>query len=100
MTMVKQKQSEIYDAQKKADAQARLTELISKDWSAVADPYDGISGAELSHLHANCQGFKDAESRVETIVGFRRLTAQDQEKFFAACNEATRGVLERDGYIS
>jgi hypothetical protein len=98
--MIKQKQSEIYDAQKKANAQARLNELMSKDWSLVADPFADISAAELSHLHANCQGFKEAESRVETIAGFRRMTAADQEKFFAACNESTRILLEADGYIS
>jgi hypothetical protein len=98
--MAKQSQQQQYDLQKKADTEARLNELMAKDWSIVDDIFAELSSAELKHLQRNCQSFKDAESRVETIVGFRKMTVEQQTEFFAACNESTRAILEKDGYVS
>jgi hypothetical protein len=101
--MGKSAKLEQQDAQKKAAAQARLAEFMAKDYSTAKDfnqLWSGISTEEIVHLRGNCQSFQDAENRLNLVEAFRKFTSEEQERFFAECNEGTRQVLENDGYVS
>jgi hypothetical protein len=98
--MAKVNSVELYDANKRAEQDARLEMLRNKNFfgTRLQGSYDdGLSVDEIKFLRASNKSFLDV---MTTIDGFRKLTPQDQEAFFSEANEATRISLENDGYVS
>lgn len=59
----------------------------------------GVNTEQLAVLKNRNESFKKRLAELnETIDGFRRLSKEDQAAFFAEANEATRIILETDGY--
>jgi len=96
----KQNSVEVYDANKRAEQEARLEELRTKVFFGVRHPQgsydDGLSTAEIKFLRENNKSFVDT---MTTIDGFRTLTPEQQESFYNEANSETRTTLESDGYL-
>jgi len=93
----------VYSATGKQAEIDRKNNVLSADYSgynSLDDIWRGLSSSEITLLKTQSASYKKRVAELDTINAFRQLSEEDQAVFFAEANEATRIVLENDGYIA
>jgi hypothetical protein len=91
------------DAKRRQAELTRQTSVLAADYSGYDDldqMLKGLTSDEVRTLRSQNASFKKRLEDFDLIAAFRRLDDEQQATFFAEANEATRIVLENDGYVA